>query len=413
MPIAPFHAILFRMKNLVKVAFLTSITTAAIVYVLLEWRPLGSAAGRAPEVTWAEPGTALSPAPATAAVAADSEEENNIEIYKKYSAGVVNIVSRTLAFNWNLRPFPVEAGTGSGALIDANGTIVTNYHVIEPSRERGGELEVTLFDKSKYKATVVGVDPSNDLAVIRIEAPQVKLSPIPIGNSTALLVGQKVLAIGNPYGLERTLTTGVISALGRSIEANNGRIIENIIQTDAAINPGNSGGPLLNRAGEIIGINTAIVSPTNSGNVGIGFAIPANTVDRIVRDLITHGYVRRPYIGLHWPVFAMQGYPELLSDRLGIPPNKGFMILGIDPAGPAARAGLRPATQQVRAGLSTYPIGGDILIGFQNKDITSVQEFIAQIDRQKTGDKVTLTILRDGKKMDVELTLQETPRPTR
>jgi S1-C subfamily serine protease len=404
----------FPMKNLVKVAFLTSITTAAIVYVLLEWRPLRSAVARAPEVAWAEPGTAPSPAPTTAApaLADDADEQNNIEIYKKYSHAVVNIASTTLALNWNLQPFPVEAGTGSGAIIDTSGHIVTNYHVVQPALNRG-EIEVTLSDKSKYKAKIKGLDRSNDLAVLQIDAPKTKLSPIPIGTSTGLLVGQKVLAIGNPYGLQRTLTTGVISALSRSIEATNGLIIENIIQTDAAINPGNSGGPLLNRAGEIIGINTAIVSPTNSGNVGIGFAVPANTVDRVVKDLIAYGYVRRPYVGVQWPVFAMEGYPEVLSERLGIPPNKGFMVLGVQAGSPAAKAGLRPATQQVRAGLSTYPVGGDILIGFQNKEFTSVPELITQIDHHKAGDKVTFTILRDGKKMDLELTLQETTQPTR
>jgi S1-C subfamily serine protease len=399
------------MKNLVKVAFLTSITTAAIVYVLLEWRPLRAAGGRAPEVAWAEPGMAPPPASPTAAIAADTDEENNIEIYKKYGAAVVNVASTTMARDFYLRPFPIEAGNGSGAIINASGTIVTNYHVVQPSL-RGGELEVTLADKSKYKATIVGTDPDNDLAVIKIDAARNKLSFIPLGTSGTLLVGQKVLAIGNPYGLERTLTTGVISALGRSIQAENGRIIENIIQTDAAINPGNSGGPLLNRAGEIIGINTAIVSPGNTGNVGIGFAIPANTVRRVVDDITTYGYVRRPYVGVT-RVFPMEGYHPVLSQRLGIPSTKGLMVVGITPNSPAARAGIRGAQQYVRAGFQEYPVGGDILVEFEGKEITSVEELALEIDHQKAGNRVTFTILRDGRTIKVPLTLEETRRETR
>lgn len=401
------------MKNLIKVAFLTSVTTAAIVYVLLEWRPLRSAGARAPEVSWAEPEQAA-PLAAPTPVATpdlDADEQNNIDIYKRYGAGVVNIASTTLALNYNLRPFPVEAGTGSGAILDTNGNIVTNFHVIEPSLN-GGEIEVTLSDKSKYKARIVGVDQSNDLSVIRIDAPKGKLSPIPIGSSAGLLVGQKVLAIGNPYGLERTLTTGIISALGRSIEAENGRIIENIVQTDAAINPGNSGGPLLNRAGEIIGINAAIVSPTNSGNVGIGFAIPADTVRRVVGDITTYGYVRRPYVGVG-QVFPMEGYPEALSQRYGVPPTRGLMVVELRAGSPAAKAGMRAATQQVRGGFRTYPVGGDILVAFEKSEISSVQELANQIDHHKAGDKVTFTILRGSQKLDLSVTLQETPPEAR
>jgi S1-C subfamily serine protease len=413
-PIFPrFTLCFFVMKNPIKVAFLTSLTTAAIVYVLLEWRPLRSAGARAPEVSWAEPGTAVSGAAAAAAVAADDDEQNNIDIYKKYSPGVVNIASTALARDFFLRPFPVEAGTGSGAILDLNGNIVTNFHVVEGSMN-GGDIEVTLADKSKYKARVVGIDPSNDLAVIRIDAPKAKLHTIPVGKSAGLLVGQKVLAIGNPYGLERTLTTGVISALGRSIEAENGRIIENIIQTDAAINPGNSGGPLLNRAGEIIGINAAIVSPTNSGNVGIGFAIPAETVTRVVTDLLAYGYVKRPYVGLSVrDLFPMEGYPQPLADRLGIPASRGFMVINLRPGTPMAQAGIRAAQEQYQFGLQIYPAGGDILVGFEGKDFATLPELAGAIDHFKAGDKVTFTILRGSRKMDVPVTLQETPAPSR
>jgi S1-C subfamily serine protease len=322
----------------------------------------------------------------------------------------VNIASKVLARDLFLRPYPVEAGTGSGVILDSNGNIATNYHVVEPSL-RGGELEVTLADKSKYQASIVGADMSNDLAVIRIVAPKDKIHPIPIGASNALIVGQKVLAIGNPYGLEQTLTTGVISALGRSIQAEDGRIIENIIQTDAAINPGNSGGPLLNRAGQIIGINTAIVSPA-SGNVGIGFAIPADTVKRIVGDLISYGYVRRPYLGLSaQDLYPMEQYPARLAAQLGIESGRGYMIFGMRRDSPLARAGIRVATRQVQSGFRIYPVGGDVLVGFQGKDIRSLPELFTEIDKYKAGEPVTLTVLRGSEKIDVRVVLQETPPP--
>ena len=401
------------MKTLIKVALLTSITTAALVYVLLEWRPLRTEGSRGPAVTWAEPPPSAEPTPTTTAppvappAAGDlsDEEKNNIEIYRKYSAGVVNITSTTLAFNYRLQAFPVEAGTGSGVIIDPGGNILTNYHVIEPSLNGGG-LEVTLADHSKFPAQIVGKDKSNDLAVIKIDAPRDKLAPIPLGKSDDLLVGQKVLAIGNPFGFERTLTSGIISATGRSIEAENGRIIENVIQTDAAINPGNSGGPLLNSAGEVIGINAQIVSPSK-GSIGIGFAIPVNTVKRVVSDLITYKYVRRPYVGIG-QLFPMENYPPELARRMEIPPNDGFMIVQVARGSPAAAAGLRGISDVVRYRLATYPIGGDILIAFEGKAITEPAEMVAAIDHLKEGQKVTFTILRNGRRMDVPVTLRLT-----
>jgi S1-C subfamily serine protease len=271
----------------------------------------------------------------------------------------------------------------------------------------GGALEVTLADHSKYPATIVGKDKSNDLAVIKIDAPKDKLAAIPFGKSDVLQVGQKVLAIGNPFGFERTLTSGIISATGRSIEAENGRIIDNIIQTDAAINPGNSGGPLLNSAGQIIGINAQIVSPSNKGNIGIGFAIPINTVQRVVSDLITYKYVRRPYVGIG-QLFPMESYPAELSRRLEIPPNQGFMVVQVASGSPAAIAGLRGITDVVRYRLATYPVGGDILIAFQGKEISSPQEMVSAIDHLNAGEKVIFTVLRNGKKIDVPVTLRLT-----
>jgi S1-C subfamily serine protease len=392
------------MKNLLKVAFLSSIITAAMVYVVLEWRPLRSDLSRPPDVSWASPSTVSSSR--TVPQGLSEEERNNIDIYQRYSSGVVNITTTTIGYDFFLRPVPMESGTGSGAIIDDQGHIVTNFHVV-----RGAEtLEVTLPDKSKHQAKVIGADPNNDLAVIQIDVPKgAHLTAIPLGTSKGLLVGQKVFAIGNPYGLERTMTTGIISSLGRSIQAENGRIIEDIIQTDAAINPGNSGGPLLNTQGQMIGINTAIFSPSsNGGSIGIGFAIPADTVKRITADLLTTGYVRHPWLGIGSTV-KIDDFPGLAS-ALRLSTDRGLMIVDIYQNSPASKAGLRGSTDEVRMGRRILPIGGDIILEFQGRQINSVQELANEIDRYKAGEKVTLTILRNNKKMDVSITLAEAPR---
>jgi S1-C subfamily serine protease len=316
----------------------------------------------------------------------------------------VNITTTTLTYDFFLRPVPTESGTGSGAVIDDEGHIVTNYHVV-----RGAErMEVTLPDKTKFEAELIGADPNKDLAVIRVRVPKGRLTPIPLGTSKGLLVGQKVLAIGNPYGLDRTLTTGIISSLGRSIQAPNGLIIDDIIQTDAAINPGNSGGPLLNSLGQIIGVNTAILSGGNSGSIGIGFAIPADTVRRITSELITTGYVRYPWIGIRSMV-ALADYPGL-SDALQLNAQGGMMVVDIDANSPAAKAGLRESTQQLRIGYRRLPVGGDVIMQVQGKPVNSVQELQTEIYRYKPGDKVTVTVLRNNRRVDVPLMLEEAPR---
>jgi putative serine protease PepD len=333
-----------------------------------------------------------------------TDEKNNIEIYEKYGRGVVNITTTTLEYDFFLRPVPMESGTGSGAVIDDQGHIVTNFHVVRNAQR----LEVTLPDKTKHTAEVVGADPNNDLAVIQIDAPKVRLTPIPLGTSKGLQVGQKVLAIGNPYGLERTLTTGIISSLGRSIQAENGRVIEDIIQTDAAINPGNSGGPLLNSQGEIIGINTAIYSPSNSGSVGIGFAIPADTVRRITKDLITLGYVPHADLGVTQSL-ALPDVPWL-PRALGIDTDSGILVVAVLPRSAAAAGGIRGASEQVRVGNYLIPAGGDVILAFEGKPVNSAQEMAAEIDRHKPGDRVTVTVLRGNKKVDLPIVLQEAPK---
>ena len=390
------------MKNLIKVAFLSSVITAAMVYVILEWKPLRSDFSQPPEVSWASAPAGISTAVPPPGLS--EEERNNIEIYQRYSPGVVNITTTTIGYDFFLRPVPMESGTGSGAVIDDQGHIVTNFHVV-----RGAEtLEVTLPDKSKHEARVVGADPNNDIAVIQIKVPRGRLTSVPLGTSKGLQVGQKVLAIGNPYGLERTLTTGVISSLGRSIQAENGRIIEDIIQTDAAINPGNSGGPLLNSQGQMIGINTAIYSPSNSGSVGIGFAIPADTVRRITGDLLTTGYVRHAWLGIGSTV-NLADFPGL-ANALRLNMERGLMIVDTYQNSPASRAGLRGATDEVRIGRRRLPVGGDVLLELQGKAINSLQELASEVDRYKAGDRVTVTVLRGNRKIDVPVTLEEAPR---
>ena len=391
------------MKNLIKVAFLSSITTAALVYVILEWQPLRSDFSQPPQISLAS-STVRTAAPAGNNFS--EEEKNNIEIYQRDGNGVVNITSTILGYESFFRVVPMESGTGSGAVIDDLGHIVTNYHVVKDAEK----LEVTLPDKTKVEATVVGSDPNNDLAVIQVKVPRGKLTPIPLGTSKGLEVGQKVLAIGNPYGLERTLTTGIVSSLGRSIQTDNGRVIQDIIQTDAAINPGNSGGPLLNSQGQIIGVNTAILSPggNNSGSIGIGFAIPVDTVRRITSDLITNGFVRHSWMGIS-RTLSLADYP-VLKRALRLDTDNGLMLVDVSNDGPASKAGLHGATRGVTMGFRQYPVDGDIILQIQGKPVNTVQDLLTEIDRYKPGERVVVTILRNNKKMDVPVILEDTPR---
>jgi S1-C subfamily serine protease len=391
------------MKNLLKVAFLSSIITAAMVYVILEWKPLRSELSRPPEVSWASsPVSMTSPAPPAPLT---DDERNNIDVYQKYSVGVVNITSTSVAYDFFYRAVP-QSGMGSGAIIDTQGHIVTNYHVIRDAEL----LEVTLPNKTKHKAKVVGTDPNNDLAVIQIDVPRGGLTPIPMGTSKGLQVGQKVLAIGNPFGLDRTMTTGIISALGRSIQSENGRIIDDIIQTDASINHGNSGGPLLNNQGQIIGINAAIVSPNDTGNYGIGFAIPADTVRRITDEILKLGYVRHAYLGIDARSLLSLGDNPGLADALDLNTDHGLLVGKVPPDGPLAQAGIRQGTKRVRIGNYLIQAGGDVILAVNGKDVNSFLELASEVDHHRPGETVTITVLRDNRKADLQVTLQEQPR---
>jgi len=327
------------------------------------------------------------------------EERNNIAVYEKAADGVVNITSTAVQMDFFFNAFPTQ-GSGSGSIIDLRGHILTNHHVVANSQK----LEVTLADESKWPAKLIGSDPDSDLAVIKIDAPREKLKVIPMGDSKNLKIGQKVLAIGNPFGLERTLTTGIISSLGRTIRSEAGTMMEDIIQTDAAINPGNSGGPLLNSEGEIIGINSAIISPSG-GNVGIGFAIPVNTAKRIYPELIAKGYVTYPWIG----ATIQSLFPEL-AKYLKLKIERGAMIAEVVKGGPADKAGLKGGNQRVQVGNIVVIVGGDVVVKADQQDVKTNDELIRYIREKKAGSTILLRILRKGNFEEVKVTLGEKPR---
>ena len=337
------------------------------------------------------------PAPAEGSEARlDAFESENVRIYKMASPAVANIVTRTVEYDFFFNPVPVE-GAGSGFLYDAQGHILTNYHVVQGAQT----IEVTLGDQSRFKAKFVGADPRNDIALVKIDPKGRKLMPLPLGDSHNLLVGQRVLAIGNPFGFQSTLTTGVVSSLGRTVQTSESTFIDEAIQTDAAINRGNSGGPLLNSHGEVIGINSAIFAPTGT-TAGIGFAIPINIARRAAEDLISKGHVSRATLGVEgralWPG---------LAEALHLSVEKGILVERVTAGGPAAQAGIRGGTKSVLAGLQELRIGGDVLIAVNGKPITSQMDLNLLLNRARPGETVTLTIIRDGQKMDVPVKLGE------
>ncbi|ROQ90830.1 S1C family serine protease [Desulfosoma caldarium] len=328
------------------------------------------------------------------------DEKNNIELYERLSRGVVNITSTVLErdFFFNIVP---RQGAGSGSVIDKRGHIVTNHHVIEDARK----LEVTLFNGKKYTAKFIGSDPNSDIAVLKIDAPKKDLTVIPMGTSKGLKVGQKVLAIGNPFGLGQTLTRGVISSVGRTLRAPGGALVEDIIQTDASINPGNSGGPLIDSSGFMIGVNTAIFSPTGA-NVGIGFAIPVDTVKAVVRELIDKGYYSYPWIG----ATLMTMFPDF-AEALQLRVSRGAMIMELVPGGPADKAGLRGGKTRAQVGNYIIVVGGDIVVAIDGHAVESVEDFMRILRRYRPGDKVILDVVHwEGDRDRVAVVLGERPQ---
>jgi len=316
-----------------------------------------------------------------------AEEKSTIALFKQASPAVVNItvlgVERDM---FTLNQYQIPQGTGSGFVWDTTGNIITNFHVIQ----NADAAQVTLADQSNWKARVVGVAPDKDLAVLKIDAPANKLQAIPIGTSKDLQVGQSVFAIGNPFGLDQTLTTGIISALNREIESVTRRPIQGVIQSDAAINPGNSGGPLLDSAGRLIGVNTAIYSPSGA-SAGIGFAIPVDTVNRIVPELIRSGKVTRPGLGI-------QIADEQIAQRFGV---TGVLVVDVARGSAAARAGIQPARRDAQGRVRL----GDVITAIDGKKIESPNDLFLTLEKYKVGDAVHVTSLRDGRTVQSKITL--------
>jgi S1-C subfamily serine protease len=335
--------------------------------------------------------------PAALTAVTGNDEQDNIAIYQNLNEGVVNITTQVLGYNWFLEAVPQDGGTGSGFIIDKKGYILTNNHVIA----NADKITVTLADGSQQEATLVGKDVENDLAVVKIDPKGRNLTVLPLGTSTGLKVGMKVLAIGNPFALDRTMTRGIVSALGRPLKEDNGIVIHELIQTDASINPGNSGGPLINSKGEVIGINTMIYSPAG-GSVGIGFAVPIDTARRIVPDLIANGRVARGWID----ITPVQVFPQLVR-YASLPVDKGILVSKVAPGGQAAQAGLKGGdpNQGVRYGQSILYLGGDIITAINGVEVGALADLYSALESSKPGDKVKVTVVRGTRKVDLTVTL--------
>lgn len=316
---------------------------------------------------------------ATVQAFSTDDEQNSMEVFESSRPSVVFVTNQQLARDpYSFDLVTVPRGSGTGFVWDEKGYIVTNYHVVEGARK----ITITLQDQSNWPAEVVGLAPERDIAVLKIDGQKAKLKALPLGDSGNLRVGRKVLAIGNPFGLDATLTTGVVSALGREIESPNQRKITNVIQTDAAINPGNSGGPLLNSEGRLIGVNTMIYSPSGA-SAGIGFAIPVNTVKEVVPELITHGRIVRPVLGI-----AVA--PDQWAQQVGI---QGVPILRVEPNSPAAEAGLQGAKRNNWGQISL----GDVIVAIEDYPVANDDQLLSALEHYKPGDKVNVSVMRDSK----------------
>jgi S1-C subfamily serine protease len=325
-------------------------------------------------------------------------ERENIAVYEKFNSAVVNITTETMAINWFLEPIPQEGESGSGSIIDARGFVLTNNHVIQNAYK----VYINLADGSQYEGSVTGTDPENDIAVLKFEVPEgMDLRYIPFGDSGSLKVGQKVLAIGNPFALERTLTVGIVSGLGRPIRTSRQNIIRDMIQTDASINPGNSGGPLLDTQGRMIGVNTMIYSPSG-GSVGIGFAVPVNTAKRVVAELMRYGKVRRGWIDAS----VAQLFPSLVR-YANLPVSSGLLVSRTRRNGLAEKAGIRQGTDPVRSGSSVIYLGGDIITSVDGMKTATLADLYSALEDNKPGETVKVEIIRGGKPLTLDVTLAD------
>ena len=324
------------------------------------------------------------------------DESINVRIYRQASSAVANILTKATEYDFFMDPVPVE-GAGSGFVIDGRGYILTNFHVVQEAQS----IEVVLGDQSKYPAKFIGADQRNDVALIQIDPKGKKLAVLSLGDSSALQVGQKVLAIGNPFGFQSTLTTGIVSALGRTVQTGQTTFIDEAIQTDAAINRGNSGGPLINSHGEVIGINSAIYTPSGT-TAGIGFAIPINTAKVIANDLITDGRVHRAFLGVE--TLSVGGW---LSEALDLPVKEGLLVEVATRGGPAAAAGIHGGDRVAQAGMRKIYIGGDVITAIDGQKVAGQLDVNVILNRKRPGDSVNVTVYRGGKKMDVPVKLGE------
>jgi S1-C subfamily serine protease len=330
--------------------------------------------------------------------ALSSDEALNVRIYRQAAPAVANILTKATEYDFWMDPVPVE-GAGSGFVIDAKGYILTNFHVVQGAQT----IEVVLGDQTRHAAKFIGADQRNDVALIKIEPGAKPLAVLALGDSAALQVGQKVLAIGNPFGFQSTLTTGVVSALGRTVQTGQNTLIDEAIQTDAAINRGNSGGPLINTHGEVIGINSAIYTPSGT-TAGIGFAIPINTAKRIAHDLITDGRVHQAFIGVETiPI------NESFAEALGLPAQEGLLVQTTTRGGPAAEAGIKGGDRVAQAGMRRFYIGGDVITAIDGQKVTTQLDVNLVLNKKRPGDEVKVSLFRGGKKMDVEVKLGERP----
>jgi len=377
--------------RLIRTALLALMIAGGFFY-FTTWRSNARLAGSNP-VNWLTQPVHVDITEASGGEGLDSEEQNNINVYRKNIPSVVNVTSRAMSFDFFYGMVPQE-GQGSGFVIDKDGHILTNYHVVADARQ----VEVTLHNRKKYKATVVGTDPPHDLAVIQIKAPD--LVPAVLGDSHNLQVGQKVYAIGNPFGLAGTMTRGIVSSI-RPVREPNGATIDEAIQTDAAINPGNSGGPLMNWHGEVIGINTMILSSVGQ-NAGIGFAIPINTAKAVLNDLMTLGRVRRPALGVRTIPISAE-----LAAEMGLAADYGLLIVQVTPGGSADQAGLHGGTERAYLGNIPIMLGGDLIVAIDGEKVEDEQDLSQMMNNHRAGDTVKVTIYRGKKRVDVNVALGE------
>jgi S1-C subfamily serine protease len=327
------------------------------------------------------------------------DEVTNVKIYSQSAPAVANIVTRTLEYDVFMEPVPVE-GAGSGFVIDPRGYILTNFHVVQGAQA----ISVTLGDRSHYDAKFIGADERNDIALVKIDPKDRKLPALTMGDSDGLQVGQRVLAIGNPFGFQSTLTTGVVSALGRTVQTSQTTVIDGAIQTDAAINQGNSGGPLLNSHGEVIGINSAIYTPSGT-TAGIGFAIPISTAKQIAEDLITEGRVRRATMGVEAQLISPP-----VAEALKLPVQEGLLIERVTPGGPADHAGLRGGSREAILGMRRVLLGGDVLTAIDGRALTGQMDLNLALNRKRPGDSVKVEFYRGGQKMEADVKLTDNGR---